>query len=304
MAKSNPRTVDPPAALRVGISGWRYPPWRGVFYPADLAQKNELAWASRQFCSIELNGSFYSLQTPARYQAWHDATPGGFTFSIKAPRYITHIRRLRDVELPIANFVASGLFALGDKLGPMLWQLPPSLAYDEATLSTFLSQLPADTEAAAALARRHERRLAGRAMVKPRVHQRLRHALEVRHHSFADPAVIALLRHHGVALVVADTAGKWPYLEDVTADFLYLRLHGDEKLYESGYTPAALDRWARRITSWSRGGEPRDAERADGRAARAASRDVYCYFDNDIKVCAPRDARALMQRLRVPMAPE
>lgn len=291
------------AALRIGISGWRYAPWRGSFYPGDLAQKHELAWASRQFCSIELNGSFYSLQTPERYRRWHDDTPGGFVFSIKAPRYITHIRRLRDARAPLSNFMASGVLTLGDKLGPMLWQLPPSLRFDAQVMEAFLAQLPQDTDAASALAHKHEHRLAGRGALTPRTHQRLRHVMEVRHASFADPAFIHMLRHHGVALVVADTAGKWPLLEDVTADFMYLRLHGDKVLYESGYDDAALTRWAKRITRWSRGGEPADARRVDARAPKAAARDVYCYFDNDVKVCAPRNARQLMRMLRVPMAP-
>lgn len=302
-SRTTPSRPKHPAALRIGISGWRYAPWRGSFYPDDLTQDRELAWASRQFCSIELNGSFYSLQTPARYRRWRDDTPQGFVFSVKAPRYITHIRRLRDVRAPMANFMASGVLALGDKLGPMLWQLPPSLAFDARLLEKFLALLPRDTDAASALARKHEHRLDGRAALTPLTSQALRHALEVRHDSFADPAVAQMLRHYGVALVVADTAGKWPLLEDVTADFLYLRLHGDKKLYESGYDDPAIERWAKRITRWSRGGEPADARRVDGRAPRAAHRDVYCYFDNDVKVCAPRDARALMRRLRVPLAP-
>jgi len=291
-------------AIRIGISGWRYAPWRGVFYPEGLAQKDELAYASHQVPSIELNGSFYSLQTPGRYARWHAATPRGFLFSVKAPRYVTHIRRLRDAAAPVANFLASGVFELKEKLGPILWQLPPSLPFDAGVLEEFLALLPHDTEAARRLARRREARMAGRSSLATDACRPLRHALEVRHPGFADPDCIALLRRHGVALVVADTAGKWPLLEDVTADFMYLRLHGDKAIYRSGYGDAALRRWAARIRAWARGAEPDDARRADGRAGpRARRRDVYCYFDNDVKVRAPADARTLMKMLGLPMAP-
>lgn len=292
------------AALRIGISGWRYPPWRGVFYPDGLAQKDELAYASRQLPTIELNGSFYSLQTPGRYAAWYAATPAGFTFSIKAPRYVTHVLRLRDVRLPLANFFASGLLRLDDKLGPILWQLPPSLPFSAASIEAFLALLPHDTQAAQRLARRCEPRMRGRASFAIDRCRPLRHALEVRHHSFADPAFVALLRRHGVALVVADTAGKWPSLEDVTADFMSLRLHGDKAIYRSGYTKPALLRWAARIRAWASGAEPAHARRVCDHPGPAAPwRDVYCYFDNDMKVRAPTDARTLMRLLRLPMAP-
>lgn len=292
-----------PAAIRIGISGWRYTPWRGTFYPKGLAQDDELAYASHQVPSIEINGSFYSLQRPERYQRWYEATPRGFVFSVKAPRYVTHIRRLADVRAPVANFLASGVFNLREKLGPILWQLPPSLPFDPQRLEAFLKLLPRDTEAAEALARGRERRMSGRARLKAEAAGPMRHALEVRHPSFADPALPDMLRHYGVALVVADTAGKWPYMEDVTADFMYLRLHGDKEIYVSGYTDDALDRWAERIALWSKGGEPPDARRQGPRAAASSPRDVYCYFDNDVKVRAPEDARGLMRRLGLPMAP-
>jgi uncharacterized protein YecE (DUF72 family) len=286
------------ATLRIGISGWRYAPWRGVFYPKDLPQRAELEYASRQVGSIELNGSFYSLQRPASYAGWNEATPRGFVFAVKGPRFITHIKRLRDFDGPLANFLASGLFELGSKLGPILWQCPPNQRFDEALFDHFLGALPRDTHQAAALARRHDHRLKHGASVAPDRKRRLRHALEIRHESFICEAFIALLRRHKVALVVADTAGRWPYLEDVTADFMYLRLHGDEKLYTSGYGDAALERWAARIREWARGGEPEDAVRASTRPPpRRASRDVYCYFDNDAKVHAPFDAQSLMRKL-------
>ena len=286
--------------MRIGISGWRYEPWRKVFYPPDLAQHRELEFASRAFASIEINGSFYSLQAPASWSAWREATPEGFVFSVKGPRYVTHILRLKNSTKPLANFFASGIFNLREKLGPLLWQLPPSLHYHEAVLEEFLELLPRDTEDALRLARRRDSRMHGRSVLRIDARRRLRHALEVRHDSFATPTFIAQLRRHGVALVVADTAGKWPLLEDVTADFMYLRLHGDKELYASGYTDAALDRWADRIRAWNGGREPRDARRASDTAARRRSgRDVYCYFDNDVKVRAPFDADRLMHKLGV-----
>jgi uncharacterized protein YecE (DUF72 family) len=286
--------------IRIGISGWRYEPWRKVFYPAGLAQHRELEFASRAFPTIEINGSFYSLQSPASYTAWYEATPANFLFSVKGPRYVTHILRLRNVLKPLANFFASGVLNLGTKFGPLLWQLPPSLRYDEGTLEDFLELLPRDTEAALRLARRRDSRMHGRSSLRIDEPRRLRHAFEVRHESFAHPKFIAQLRRHGVALVVADTAGKWPLLEDVTADFMYLRLHGDKELYASGYTDAALDRWAERIRAWTSGSETRDARKVSDAAPRKrASRDLYCYFDNDIKVRAPFDADRLMQKLGI-----
>lgn len=286
--------------IRIGISGWRYEPWRGVFYPPKLVQRRELEFASRAFNSIELNGSFYSLQTPESYATWYDETPDGFVFSVKGPRYITHIRRLKEVEAPLANFLASGVFNLKEKLGPFLWQFPPFLRYDEARFEQFCSLLPHDTEQAAALARHREDRMKGRARLAIDKNRPLRHAMEIRHESFATESFVAMLRRHRIALVVADTAGKWPHLEDVTADFMYLRLHGDEKLYASGYTEPALDRWAKRIGAWSKGKEPADAKKVSGeKPAAGNSRDVYCYFDNDVKVRAPFDADRLMQKLGV-----
>jgi uncharacterized protein YecE (DUF72 family) len=290
-----------PATVRIGISGWRYGRWRGVFYPRGLAQHRELAFASRMFPTIEINGSHYSLQRPETYQAWHDETPDDFVFAVKGPRYITHMLRLRELRAPLANFLASGLFALGRKLGPMLWQFPPSFAYDEAQFDAFFRLLPHDTDAAAALARAHDERLDGRALVKPRVAQPLRHAVEIRHASFVDPGFIALLRQHGVALVVADTAGRWPLMEDLTADFVYVRLHGDQELYASGYGDAALDDWAARVRAWRGGRQHAGAHVVPG-AARGprGARDVYAYLDNDVKVHAPFDAGQLAARLNVP----
>jgi uncharacterized protein YecE (DUF72 family) len=286
---------------RIGISGWRYAPWRGVFYPQRLPQRLELAFASRMLPSIELNGSFYSLQRPESYQAWHDETPEDFVFAVKGSRYITHMLRLKEVRTALANFLASGLFALRSKLGPILWQFPPSLAYEPERLEDFFSLLPRDTHAALALARRHDSRLDGRSWLKRSAERPLRHAVEVRHPSFVDPGFVAMLRRHKIALVVADTAGRWPLVEDLTADFVYLRLHGDKELYASGYGDAALDRWAERIDAWRHGRQVDDARTASPRAAsRRARRDVFCYFDNDVKVHAPYDAANLARRLGVP----
>ena len=283
--------------IRIGISGWRYAPWRSVFYPRGLAQHRELEYAARRFPTIELNGSFYSLQAPQSWLDWYRETPAGFVFAVKANRYITHFRKLNDVERPLANFFASGIFNLREKLGPILWQLPPQLGFDPVKFARFLDLLPHDTAAALRLARGREARMHGRSRLAIDRNRRLRHAVEIRHESFLDPAFVALLRRRRVALVVADTAGRWPYREDVTADFVYLRLHGDEQLYTSGYTPRALARWAKRIDAWHRGSEPPDAQRIDGKAPRARRRDVYCYFDNDAKVHAPFDAQSLSGRL-------
>jgi uncharacterized protein YecE (DUF72 family) len=286
--------------IHIGISGWRYAPWRGVFYPPDLTQDRELEFASRALPTIEINGSFYSLQRPESYAVWYEATPPGFVFSVKGNRYITHILRLREIDKPLANVFASGVFNLRAKLGPFLWQFPPSFRYDPELVEHFLSLLPHDTEEALRLARKREPRMQGRSRLAIDKNRKLRHAMEIRNASFVDDSFIALLRKYRVALVVADTAGKWPYREDVTSDFMYLRLHGEEELYASGYTEEALDRWAARIRAWSTGSEPTDAKHiTDASPPKRQSRDIYCYFDNDVKVKAPFDARRLIEKLEL-----
>ena len=283
--------------IRIGISGWRYPGWRGGFYPEGLRQKDELAYAGRQFDTIEINGTHYSLQRPESFARWREETPEGFVFAVKGSRFITHMKRLRDIEAPLANFFAQGLLRLGPKLGPILWQFPPRFRFDAERLDAFFRLLPRRTDAAAVLAGRHDHRLAGRAWTTADRVRPLRHAVEIRHPSFLDAAFVRLLRHHDIALVFAD-AVDWPYAEDVTAGFLYLRLHGSEELYASGYSGEALDRWAARIHAWSMGGQPADARLIDPASRpRRRRRDVYVYFDNDAKVRAPFDAQALRRRL-------
>ena len=284
----------PAADLRIGISGWTYGPWRGTFYPKGLTQKRELAYASRELNSIEINGSFYSLQQVQSWQRWYAETPPGFVFSVKGPRFVTHMKKLRDVEAPVANFFASGLLALADKLGPLLWQLPPSLGFSAERLEQFFALLPRTTTEAAELAKRHDARMDDRALTTTTVDLPIRHALEVRHATFADAALVDVLRRNDVALVWADTAGKFPELADVTSDFAYLRLHGAEELYTSGYDEESLRRWADRIRRLRRGESPTDAPRVGGDAPRRP-RDVYVYFDNDVKVRAPLDAMRLAE---------
>ncbi len=230
-------------------SGWTYAPWRGKFYPKGLVHKRELAFAAGHFPSIEINGTFYSLQRPQSFARWAVETPKDFVFAIKAPRYITHIRRLKNIEAPMANFFASGVLELGRKLGPILWQFPPNFVFNEALFDAFAAMLPRDTHAAAALARHHDTRMNGRSSFKTGAKCKLRHAVEIRHDSFRSEAFITLLRRHRVALVCADTV-EWPRLMDLTSDFIYCRLHGSEELYASGYDDDALDTWARRVRAW------------------------------------------------------
>jgi uncharacterized protein YecE (DUF72 family) len=291
--------------LRIGISGWTYAPWRGVFFPPGVTQKQELAYASRQVNAIEINGSFYSLQHPKSYGTWYEQTPPGFVFAVKGGRFITHMKRLTNVEKPLANFFASGLLRLNEKLGPILWQLPPQLRFHETRLASFFKLLPRDTRAAAALARRHDEIVAKRSWTRIDQNRPLRHCLEVRHPSFKCEAFVTLLREHDIGLVVADTAGKWPFMEDVTSDFIYVRLHGDEQLYVSGYTDKALEEWARKIRLWARGKGP-SGTRLFAPPARDASagRSVYVFFDNDVKVRAPYDAMSLAHKLGLGPKPD
>ncbi|HKO16973.1 MAG TPA: DUF72 domain-containing protein [Gemmatimonadaceae bacterium] len=272
--------------MRVGISGYDYPGWRGDFYPDELPRSRWLAYASRQFESIELNGTFYSLKSPAVFVRWDAAVPkAGFVFALKGGRFITHNLKLRRCETALGNYFASGVLALGRKTGPFLWQLPDTYGFDPDRLAAFMDLLPRDSVEGEVVARWHDDRLRRGALVDAaggvRVHYR--HAFEVRHPSYFCEEFYAILRAHHCALVLADSAGRWGYAEELTADFVYVRLHGAQQLYVSGYTPQELDWWAARIEGW---------RQAPG------GRDVYVYFDNDAKVYAPRDAMRLRSRLQ------
>jgi len=283
--------------IRVGISGWTYKPWRDTFYPKGLPHSKELSYASEALSSIEINGTFYSLQRPQTFARWYEQTPAGFVFAVKAPRYITHMRRLREVRVPIANFFLSGILRLNDKLGPILWQFPPNFPFVPEIFEAFLNQLPATTAAAAGLLKDCDHRMKDRTWAEIDRDRPLRHAVEIRHPSFATPSFVRLLRQCRAALVSADTAGNWPMLHDVTADFVYVRLHGAEELYASGYTEPALDTWAAKIRAWSKGGDAPGASRLGPSARKRAKRDVFAYFDNDVKVRAPFDALKLSCKL-------
>lgn len=284
-------------SIRVGISGWVYPPWRGVFYPENVTIKKELQYASRQVSTIEINGSFYANQKPETYTRWFNETPDDFCFSVKGSRFITHILRLKNCEKALVNFFASGVLNLQHKLGVFLWQIPPNLVFDPDRLEAFFRLLPKTFADAVKMADSSERYGQHYSNSIRNNRKKLRHCLEVRHHSFENPEFIELLRKYNVALVFADTAGKWPYMEDVTADFIYLRLHGDEEFYVSGYSPESLKWWADRIDRWESGKQPADALTISDDKIKNIPRDVYIYFDNDLKVKAPFDAKCLMKLL-------
>ena len=275
MAKTKKQT-------RVGISGWIYEPWRGTFYPEGLSQKNELHYASREVNSIEINNTFYVLQKPKSFQKWYQETPDDFMFSVKAHRYVTHIKLLKDVEDGVANFLVSGILELKEKLGPLLWQLPPRLKFDAEKIEKFLKMRPPDFKTAVKFAKKQKIwRDKSEVSYKVDVNRPLRHALEVRNDSFKDKKFIALLKKYNVALVVADAEGTWPYFEEETSNFMYCRLHGKDKLYVSGYSKKAIIKWAKKLSNWRK------------------KRDVFVYFDNTDKVKAPDNARTLSRLLKI-----
>lgn len=282
---------------RIGLSGWSYDAWRGDFYPEDLPGTRQLEYVGRRFSTLEINGSFYSLQRPSTYRDWYERVPAGFVFAVKASRYITHSKRLNEPRVAVANFLASGVLALDEKLGPILWQLPERLEFDAERVDAFLGMLPGDTESAAELARDHDPGVVGESLTEVEENHRLRHAIEPRHESFFGDAFPRLARDHGAAMVFADS-GDWPYTEEITAGFVYLRLHGSPETYASGYGEKELDRWAERIRAWRDGSEPEDADRlTDLAAPRRKSRDVFAYFDNDARGHAPWNALDLAERL-------
>lgn len=283
--------------IRIGISGWTYSPWRGHFYPTGLPQNQELAYAASRYPSLEINGTFYGLQKPRVFDHWASQTAEGFVFAVKGPRFITHVKRLKDIRAPLANFFASGVLRLGAKLGPILWQFPPSFRFDLERMCDFLALLPRDTEAAADLALEHDEHIGSPDETRP-ARQSIRYALEIRHPSFQDPAFIELLREQNVALVCADTV-EWPRLMDVTSDFIYCRLHGSRELYRSGYDDSERRRWAQRIAAWSRGEPTDDGTFVSERMAPDQPRDVFLSFDNTDGFRAPDDALAMMRELGV-----
>jgi uncharacterized protein YecE (DUF72 family) len=280
--------------VRIGISGWRYPGWRGVFYPKTLVQRRELEFAANAFDTVEINGTFYSLQRSESFAEWARQTPEDFVFSLKGSRYITHMRKLRDIQVPLANFFASGMIRMGKKLGPILWQFPPQMKYERGRFEAFFRLLPRSASEASSLARRHADRIVDASHLRAAQDLALRHCMEIRHESFVTPDFVDLLREHNIGLVVADTV-EWPLLMDVTSDFVYCRLHGSEQLYASGYGDDALDIWSHRVATWARGGQP-EGRTASTVGALTRPRDVYVYFDNDMKVRAPFDAQGLRSR--------
>ncbi len=260
-------------AIRIGVGGWTYAPWRGAFYPDGLIQKRELEYASRQLTSIEINGTFYGAQKPETFARWRDETPDGFVFSLKAPRFATHREVLADAGRTIARFFAGGVMELREKLGPINWQLLPTTTFDPVDFAGFLKLLPKE--------------VADRA---------LRHVVEVRHESFHTPEFVALAREHGVAVSIAGDSA-YPQIPDVTASFVYARIMGTQKAPELGYSAAALDAWAARAEAWASGAavtglDDVQPSRADGKA-----RDVYLYVISGHKARNPSAAMALIKRL-------
>jgi uncharacterized protein YecE (DUF72 family) len=271
------------AEVRVGVSGWRYAGWRCDFYPRGLAQRRELEYIAGRMTSVEMNGSFYSRQRPTTYLRMAEQTPPGFVIAVKGGRFLTHFKRLADTRTALANFLASGVLGLGDRLGPILWQLPADLAYDEERVAGFLAGLPRSTVAAAELAAEHDDKLSGdRVLAETDADRPVRHVLEPRHPSFGSDEAAGLLRAHDVGLVVSDSPGAWPCFERVTSDLMYVRLHGHTELYASGYSARSLDGWADKTRRWL----------SDGL-------DVFVYFDNDARGRAPHDAVGLLERLSV-----
>ncbi len=278
--------------IRVGVSGWNYDSWRGDFYPDDLPHREELRHAGERFDTLEVNGTFYRLATPQRCLAWRDAVPADVVLAVKGSRFITHNKKLGDTGSALANFFASGILALDTKLGPILWQLPEQLHFDADRVDAFLAALPHDTKAAAELARGHDDRVEQAAYGSGSNH-RVRHVIEVRHRSYLCEEMVAIARRHGVALA-ASHAETWPYTEEVTAGFVYVRLHGPDALYASGYSDDQLHSWAQRLHRWRVAEQPADARTITDRAPPARrERDVYVYFNNDKSGHAPRDAARL-----------
>lgn len=258
--------------IRTGVGGWTYAPWRKVFYPDGLAHRLELEFASRHLRAIEVNGTYYRAQKPATYAAWAATTPEGFVFSLKAPRYIVESKSLASASRSVQGFVRGGIEEMGDRLGPILWQLSPRRMFDADDLSAFLECLP--------------RELNGRP---------LRHVLEVRHASFADAAYVALARAHGVPTVFTDS-DEYPNIADATGDFRYARLMRSEDHQATGYPAASLDTWAAHATSWAAGNDPSELPHVLPASDATAPRDVFVFFIGAAKHRNPAAAMALQAR--------
>jgi len=260
--------------IHIGIGGWNFAPWRGVFYPKGLPQAKELAYAGEHLTAIEINATYYGSQKPESFRKWAATVPDGFVFSVKASRFATNRRVLREAGDSIKRFIGSGVTELGDRLGPLLWQFSPFKKFDAADFGGFLELLPATADG-----------------------RRLRHVVEVRHDSFRTPGFVALLRQFGVAVVYAEHA-TYPGIADVTADFVYARLQKGEDDIPTAYPPKALDAWAARVRAWAEGGAPDDLERVDpGQQPAKTPRDVFAYFIHEGKVRAPAAAMALIERV-------
>jgi uncharacterized protein YecE (DUF72 family) len=278
--------------IRLGTAGWVYEPWRDNFYPKGLKQKDELAYSSARLGNIEINATFYSHQKAQSFQNWAAATPDDFVFSVKGHQLVTHIKRLKDVEIPVANFLASGVLALGRKLGPFCWQLPGNTKYDPDRVETFLELLPQTPAALLALAGKSEG-LKNEPYLDATGVTKVRHAIEVRHESFAVPRFIEQLRAHNVALVVADTA-EWSYI-DQTADFSYARLQGAPGA--EAYTPEERSIRAQWLKAWAEGRPVAEGRYVTAPEASSPPRDVNAFFVSTDKDNAPHNARAVMAEL-------
>jgi uncharacterized protein YecE (DUF72 family) len=263
----------PASRIRAGIGGWNFAPWRNNFYPAGLVQRRELEFASRQLRAIEINGTFYGAQKPATYAKWAAETPEGFVFSLKAPRYITEGKRLADTARGIDGFVFGGLAEFGNRLGPVLWQLPPTRPFDAGDLAAFLDLLP--------------RELNG---------QPMRHVLEVRHRSFLDASYVELARSYRIPTVFTDSP-QYPSLADLTGDFAYARLMRSESHIDTGYAPAELDTWATCARNWAEGHDLSELPHVAPPAGAQQARDVFIYFISSAKERNPAAAMALQQRV-------
>jgi uncharacterized protein YecE (DUF72 family) len=267
-------TTKNAGTIRVGIGGWTFEPWRGLFYPKDLVQKRELEYASQQLTSIEINGTFYGSQKPSTFAKWHDETPDDFVFSLKAPRFSTNRRVLSEAGESIERFLASGVLELKDKLGPINWQFATTKQFDAEDFEGFLKLLPAKVEG----------------------HQ-IRHAVEVRHESFRDEAFVALARKYGVAIVMSGDS-EYPQIADVTAPFVYARIMGTTEGEVQGYDSKALDQWTKRAREWASGVTPKGLETVAKAAPKDTPRDVYLYVISGFKAHNPAAAMALLKRLK------